>query len=558
MGPGLVVSLGVFLLYHVTFSSVPTSDGYAWVAAIDRTDYGAIFSANHPLPLYALHLLRRGLAALGLPMATLSLIQTVNAVAAALGAVLQYTMIRLLGGGLILGTAGSLLLATSFGYWYFANGEIHHFSLVVLLTIFAVLVRMRVSGRRLSDRYLIGLGVLNAVAVLLHQENFLFGLGAVAMLAVGSPWRVGLRDGFVYTVSGSLATVILVVAVGLGLRGLSSLEDVFHWYVTYVGSWRRYPLGNLPLAPVKMLKGQLTAFVFGTQVVTDSLREPHLLGFSSVRWLLGLTALAYGMMIFLAIQALKSVRHLTGGRGVAFIGCVAWFLAYKLVLHWWFWPTAPEYHVVTLPPLILLLLAGPIAVGGQPAATRWVPRAAPVIALLVLVATVNFGGAIGPWHRYGTMKETLAAELKRNYRPDDLFISSESGVDVVFRRSGNYVAMKDLFKSRPKAEAFASLLATIADHLGRGRRVFVYNFVPATFTLFGVNLARVDEAPLVEQDFEAFFAALRERYDVRPVRSYWEEAKEPLYLYGARLETLWEVRERSKPPRPTDARPKLE
>ncbi len=544
--PGLILALGVLLLYRFTFSSVPTSDGYTWIAAVDRADYDTMFSANHPLPIYAIYLLRRGLADLGMPMATLSLIQTVNAAVASLGAVLQYTIIRLLGGGLVLAMAGGLLLATSFGYWYFANGEIHHFSLVVLLAIFLVLVRVRISGRRLSDRYLVGLGVLNAVAVLLHQENFLFGLCVVAMLAVGCPWRVGLKDGLIYTVSGSLTTAILIVAVGVGLRGLSSLEDVLHWYVAYVGSWRGDPLGDLALAPVKMLKGQLTAFVFGTQVVTDSLREPHLVGFSSVRWLLGLTALAYGLMIFLAVQTSTSLRRVTRGCRMALIGCVAWILAYKLLLHWWFWPTAPEYHVVTLPPIILLLLAGPIAAGTRPGDTKWVARALPAIGLLGLLAAVNFMGAIRPWHQYGTMKETLAADLERTYRPEDLFISSESGVDVVIHQSGNFVAMKELFSSRPKAEAFASLRSAIADHLRRGQRVFVYNFVPSTFTLYGMNLAREDQAPLVAQDFEAFFTALRERYDMRPVFSYWEEAKEPLYLYGERLETMWEVKRRGE------------
>src|SRR5262245_62394753 len=90
-----------------------------------------------------MYLLTRLLAGLGVHVPTLTLIQSVNAIAAATGAVIFYRVLRLLGDRLT-GALGAALLETSFGYWYFANGERQHLSLVVLLLLFWVVVRARV------------------------------------------------------------------------------------------------------------------------------------------------------------------------------------------------------------------------------------------------------------------------------------------------------------------------------------------------------------------------------------------------------------------------------
>ena len=113
-------------LYGATYSSVPTSDGYEWVALVDRGAAREMLPAYHALPMYAVFLLGRLLAAAGLPVATLPLIQGVNALLAGAGAVLISRTVVVLGGGGALGLVGGGLLAVSFGLWYFANGELHH------------------------------------------------------------------------------------------------------------------------------------------------------------------------------------------------------------------------------------------------------------------------------------------------------------------------------------------------------------------------------------------------------------------------------------------------
>lgn len=551
---------GVFLLYVLSFSSVPTADGYWYISNTDRSDYKGILNASSALTGYVFFALQRLLAAPGVSIQTLSLIQAVNAVVAAAGAVLFCGVIRLLGGGVLLGVFGAGFLATSYGYWYFANGEFQHLSLVVLLLIFFLLVRARVRGERYDWRFVAGLGLLNSVATLLRQENFLFGFAAVTLLAIGRPWRQGLKDGLVYAVAGSVGTVALILVMGHFLLGASTFDDFGRWYLWlfyYVKSPREYQEFEfaMPFDVPRVVKGQLTALVFGTQAVVDTVRNPALLGQPKVGALLALTACAYGLMTLL-VSNLWTARQLIRGHTLTLAvaaACAVWFFLYKVLVHAWFWPTSTKYQVVTLPPLILLLVLGTIATHAassvaapRPALRVWAPAA-----LLVVVFVSNMWASIVPWYRYGQMKDALEARRATDFRPDDLFISSESGIDVIFWRGGNYLELKSVFMRLPKREGFESIRAAMDRQLDRRGRVYMYNLVPTPFTLTGINQDRAMNRPtgrapepLSVKDFEEFFEGLRKAYVLRPLFSYWEEGKAPLYLFGETQETFWEVTSR--------------
>ena len=507
--------------------------------------------AYHALPMYALFGLGRLLAAAGLPVATLPLIQGVNAVLAGAGAVLLYAAVVVIGGGRALGLVGGGLLAVSFAFWYFANGELHHVSLVLLQAIFVLILRARARGAALRWPALVGLGALNALAALCHQESFLFGFAAVALLMAARPLREGARDAVVYTLSGSAATAVLAVLIDVGPRGSRSLGEFLRWFfwIAYAaGDPQPYRLGNAATAALRMAKGQLTALTFGAQVVTDASREPALLRIPAVLGLAALAVLSVAVAVALLAALWRRRRTLTPALRVAAAGCVAWIGAYKLLLHWWFWPTSPEYHMVTLPPLVLLLLLGPIAARAERGSGH--PRAAWTIgaplALLALVAVADFAGAIRPWSRYGAMKEALAAQAATAFRPDDLLISSESGIDPVLAGTGEHLHVKEVFVAAPRDAGFARLRAAIAGQLAAGRRVFVYNLAPSPFTLLGMAHAaavRGGAAPTAE-DFERFAAELARAYTLVPALSYWEESREPLYLFGRRSEQIWQVTRR--------------
>ncbi len=551
---GIVLFVSVFLIYHVTFSSVPTGDWYTWVSGIEQADYDILIISSHPLPLYFLFLLKRGLSSLGVRTPTLLLLQTVNAVLAAIGAVLFYRVVTLLGGSALLATLGGALLALSFGYWYFANGEILHYGLVVVLAIFLLVLRRRLSGVPYGYGYVCGLALLNSFAVMLHQEHFVFGFTVLALLSVGRPWQRAMKEGTAYTLVGSIGTVLMVFAIGVFLRGMSPTKIV-RWYIWlategFAAGLEPYEVGGFPSLVAREIKAQLTAIVFGTQVMVDIARWPTLLEHREAVRLSALTIVAYGLLTFLLVEGWRRRRLIRDRFLIPFTGCAVWLVSYKVLIHSWFQTPSTLYHVATVPPVILLLLLGPIA--GQ-ADTRASPRqrglgVGSIAAFVAVLFVINFWGGILPWFRYGQMKNALAMWCQTEVRSRDLFISSESGLDSVLHACGDHLDVKDVFRRMPKVEVFRLVERAVAERLGQGGRVFMYNFVPSPFTLRGINLSAAHRGsePVTRGDFEEFLGGLQKRYAFVAVLSYWEESKEPLYLYGKRVETLREVRGKAR------------
>jgi hypothetical protein len=552
----VAVVAAVFVLYVSTYASIPAGDGYWALNNIDRPDLELLFNPPSLLTQLSFFGLRRLADAAGLRVHTLTIIQTVNALAAGAGAALLGATVRSLGGSTRLAALTAALLAVSFGYWQFADGELQLLSLVVLLLITWLIVRAR--GGEWTWRLAAGVGLLNALAALLRQENVLFGVAAVTLLVVGRPWRSALRDALVYAVVGSAGTWIGALAIGLlGAPGVTTLPGAVEWYLwifrMHVGATQDFQgfEGAMRFDVPRVIKGQLTAVIVGTQAVFDALRDRSLLARPYVIGLGAVTLAAWAIMAVLA-GALARLRRAGDMRLVATAaGCAVWILVYKLLLHGWLWPTVTKYQVVTVPPLLLLCVLGVIA--AERAADRAGVRrlTALVAALVAIVFVVDLDAGIVPWRRYGEMKTDLEARRATQFRADDFFVSSESGIDPIFARlyrggGVDHLPVKDLFVRRPAPEAFAAIRAAIDERLARGRRVFVYNLVPGPYTLVGINQAPTRAGvPLQAADFQRFLETLRASYVVSPVFSYWEESKAPLYLFGERLEPFLEVRARS-------------
>jgi hypothetical protein len=554
--PAAVVAV-VFVLYVVTYASIPAGDGYWVLDNIERADLVLLFNPPSLLSQLGFFGLRRLADRLGLSIATLTIIQTVNALAAGGGAALLYGIVRALGGSRLLAGLSAALLAVSFGYWYFADGEVQLLSLVVLLAIFWLIARARTRGDW-TWRFVAGVALLNSLAGLLRQENVIFGFAAVALLAVGRPWRRAGADALLYAAAGSIGLWAAVLVIGLGWApGVRTVTDAVQWYLwifrVHVGAvqdFQGFEHATKFDVP-RVVKGQMTALIAGTQPVVDSMRDRALLGRAYVLGLIGLTVAAYAIMAFLALE-LRRLGRLVETRLVAMaVASAVWILVYKLFVHAWLWPTVTKYQVVTVPPLIILAVLGVIAAQKSADLARARRLTALVAALVAVVFVVDLGGGILPWRHYGQMKAALEVRRVRDFRPDDLFISSESGIDPIFARlyrggDALHVGVKDVFVQKPTREAFASIRAAIDRQLALGRRVFVYNLVPGPYSLVGINQAPTHAGtPLTARDFEIFLDELRATHALRPVFSYWEESKAPLYLFGERLEPFFEVGTRS-------------
>src|SRR5215510_3222957 len=288
------------------------------------------------------------------------------------------------------------------------------------------------------------MGALNGLAVFLRQENFLFGFAVVALLIVGRPWRVGARDGVIYAVAGTAGTIFCCGI--LALFAVWSGAYTFGRYCTYYfGGWLSDSLGrpqdyqafehatlfDIPRA----IKGQLTAFVAGTQVAFDAARGLVSLSHRKVASLVSLTAFAGVIAILVAADLWKARRLIRGPRLTAAFGGIVWLATYW-IFHALAWPTATKYHVVSLPPLLLLLMLGTISMPPEErdGVAWWRHGAWRALALMLVVFTLNVWAGIRPWYQYGQMKGRLTELRARDFRPSDLFLSTESGIDVIFDR----------------------------------------------------------------------------------------------------------------------------
>jgi hypothetical protein len=539
----------VLVLYALTYASVPTSDGLSFVAEIDEALHTGRLPviSNAPFSYYLGFLLKHAFVMVRLQFPTLWILQGVNAIASGVAAMALCRILRLVGGARFWAVVGTLLVMTSYGVWYFANGEVHHVALAILLVLFwrVALLRRVVEGPSPYGA-LIGLGLLNAVAVFFHQEHFLFGLVVVALLMLGRPWRRGLRESVVYGVAGSAATFLLIFLVGRFLVGIRTIKDIAGWYFWQLGYLvREYEPEPLWVIALRLVKGQLTAFVYGFQPITDAVRNHALLGIGAVRLWSGLTLVALALGAVLAAQLRWVARTTAAAELRALVmSAVVWLVVYPVLLSWYF-PAITEYYLKTVPPLVILLVAGPVA---REAAGRSGRRLRIVgAALLVLVVAINGGSAIVPWYRYGLMRDRVAAWATQTIRSGDLVVSIESGIDPLLAGRGDFLQVKNLLYEEGKARGFETILTRIAAHLAAGQRVFVYNLLPSQWALDGLNAStrNPQHDRYTPEDFEALTAELRARYDLVPVLQYWEESQEPLYLFGLREQPLFEVRRRA-------------
>jgi hypothetical protein len=553
----LGVFLAVLLLYELTFAAIPTGNGQWMLFDLERggkltllpDGNNVVLFPDWPLTgLVLVGLVHSVAAPTGWPT-PLQVMQIANAVAGAVGAAAFGQTIVVLGGGAVLGVLGALVLATSFASWFSANADTHHLAFGAVLVLFYLFVRRLLSGLPYGRRYIGGIAAANALVGLLLRASVLFGVGAVAAGFVRRPRRRAIREALVYVAVGALITVVLFVLVGIIVADTWHPRVLAEWFRNNVRnafeSQEAYEPGGLARGLLKLVKAQLTALLYGTQALSDAFREPALFGRAKVLALIALAAVGYATLAALAIDVWRAWERVRERWLAVLVLCAGWWLALKLVVNWWFWPGVAKYHLQSLPPLLIVLMLGAIATratpGGDPRRRRW--QLALVVVLLAVVATGNFWGAMLPYYRYGRLDQSLRLWMKTEVRRDDLFVSAEAALDPLIPDERRHVDLKNVFAKTSKEEGFRAVREQIAAEVAEGRRVFVYNLVPSPYTLFQINHQRQRRPGerFSPGDFEAFEADLRARYALQPVLTYWEAGREPLYLFGERMQTVWRL-----------------
>lgn len=303
--------------------------------------------------------------------------QVHNAIWAALGVAGMYRIGQKLSGSLSVGIGAAGLLLAAQGYLRYASQvEVYVPATACLVLLVAALVER---WPELPDPgWDWGISMLLAMSVLYHQTNVLFCIPlAVFFLWGGQPASIvrfmrtiGLAGGVV------LAIYVVVYLAGDDPVSISGFADFCLRYAATERPWGNW--SNYSAAGATSL--------FGAQLWDWIL-------ISSLEWTGLVAAFAAVLSVAGLWNGIRAVRLGPEGRMRAL--AIAWLITYYAFFLWW-QPGQPEFYVVTLVPLVVLLTTTltDLPAFGKHAAVR-------SLAGLVL-ATVSIGVLL-PYHVRGAM-----------------------------------------------------------------------------------------------------------------------------------------------------------
>ena len=528
------LGFAVGLVFHLTYSTVPTSDGFSWIRNIDEREWQNIFWPFHLLPEFILVIMKQVAESVTGPISTLRLVQSVNLVLAAISVSIFYFIARSIGMDRRLTGMAALCFGFSFGFWYFANGELHHFGLLCLLAIFLAGIRYQ---RQASQPLAILIGVLHAIANAMHEEHILFMVPISALMLTAAAGRHRWRYAAAYVISMGACSLFLFATVGVIVAHVRTVNEFLTWllpfrqtdspavYFNYVGR-------DLPW--LRLVKGAATAVHYGAQVIVDLLRYTQLRARPSIVIYAGVSVIAFGIIGILFLRALVLIWRRKGAHRHEITALAIWMLTYKFLLNSWFYPESAEYHVASIPPVILLIFFG---------LSRLRPKAlqgALAGALTASLITVNLFAGILPWKSYGAMLDQVRQFAKESFRPTDLFISCESSLDSVLDSRFEVFSTKAVLRDISKKDFSTLLRKKIADAQAVNRRVFLYNFIPSAYALNTINFYNPHQT-YSSGDFEEELKMLMEEYEFRPFFSYWEGNYSQPYLLSPGKDWIWQI-----------------
>lgn len=314
------LSLGVFawvaLWYSNTLTAVHTFDALSYILDVQRKPWTELFHPHHlaygPLGSLATWF-TAGDAALAM--------QSVNALAGALGSsILAYIVYRRWQ-RVDLALIAALALSGSYAYWYYAvEVEVYTLAACFLLWIMALIDHPQ--PERISWR--IWLGVAIAGAVLFHQTNVL--VGVPLLIAAGADMRRTRAHWQGWSVAAGVATLVIAAWYGgvmLGVSGFRTWADMHGWLFQYAN----------------------TGWWGGRAGITDLSK-----GISdAVAWQSGAW---YVVAIVVLSLAQTRIAPLTAQHAWMW----AWVLTYGAFFTWWE-PDNIEFWIAIMPLAIVILLA---------------------------------------------------------------------------------------------------------------------------------------------------------------------------------------------------------
>jgi len=351
------------------------SDSYCFVKTIQGEVFGSFFHPHHVLYLPLAHLWRQA-AAWAFPSVSLwASLAAMSAAFGAAGVAAAFLTLRTLGARQLAAAAGAVLVAVSFGYWFFSS-DVKGFVLSACsaLWCFYLLARFVTGGQA---RFAWWAGVAAAFAALFHQTGiFLFAPAAVVFFR--EPRRVPALKAMLLFLAAFAALVAPVyIAAGWAAAPSFTPSGFLRWlFKAAVEGHGGFTAGGVARAPVGFARG-----VVGGLMAFDAARGAC----GASAWLWAGVASAVAAFVLGAAAAVRAATRLHGASPQAktlAAGLLSAFAVYGFFsvyfdpgnFEWWTIPTA----------LLAVAAAIPLVTGARPAAAT-----AALLALLVFVANLS-------------------------------------------------------------------------------------------------------------------------------------------------------------------------
>jgi hypothetical protein len=506
----------ILVTYLATFSTMPASDGLTWATRLRVGQAEGLFTPHHLLYLPLAYVLYVASQRVLPAVDPISVMQLLNAAVGTAGVLVLARIAWRCVGRPEAGMVAAVLLGFSYAYWFYLNCEIHVAGTVFLLLAFGRLLAVRSA----SIRDMVVIGVWHSLAVLVHQENLLFGAVVLAALWLSEGTRTRrVGASCVYVLVGVGLTALCYLVVATAILHIGSPLQFYLWLTEQLHTGNTPQFVSMQLSNVvKAAKGQATAITVGADLLADYWRNHARYTVNARVIALALSTGATGLLLLFS-----GWRAATNWRGVSpfhrrlLLLCLVWFLAYKLGFNVWMAPSWEEYHITTLPPIwlavILLLWLGSPTDSHRPLAMG------SLLALTLVFS--NLVGWILPWRQYGKSVQQLVPQLQAMCLPGDLVLAGESSLGQAYFAQRTEVSYKPAFTATP-AEGFSTLERRISEALAAGHRVCVYEIVPTDLALGDMKVLNPKLATLTQEDFRVFWDGIAAQYQTDVVLRYWQ------------------------------------
>ena len=412
LAEAVLVALAVAAVYLATLAGSHNEgeDGVGYLLPIRDGDVAGIFNPYHLIYNWLGWTADHTARSVGFGGGPMGPMQILDALLGAAGIGLLWVLLRTVTGGRTAAFGACGIVAFSYGYWgYSVDVEVYVLSTVLLI---AALFAAWHASTHPSPRAFAVLGVAHGFAVLGHNTNVLFGVVALAALAI--TWRaISPSDRWrciAAYAAGGVAVVVPLYALAIPVVGLHSPREFYDWLTAYAqsGDWGHLTAQSGPKAAIgagRALIGGHSALSLGPihdfadrRFHDKSLREEFFMvrNFSHpLAWaLVAVTAMAGAAMVISLARWIQRPAVSPAARRLAVL-CLAWLVPYAIFFTWWE-PANLEFWISTMVPVgILAALPGSAPTPGRG------PRM-PALVLFLAVAclfTVNLLGSVGPQRR---------------------------------------------------------------------------------------------------------------------------------------------------------------